>query len=65
MTTPPLALNGTGAIQNARVAVSDFIDRAAITEDSHEAANWSLAAKNMASCLHSLVGAASLVRRGS
>ncbi len=44
-------------------ATSEFVDRAAAAETAKEAADWALAARNMASTLHSLIGAAAHIPR--
>ena len=41
----------------AKNAVAVFVARACNAGDAREAADWSLAAKNMASAIHSLAGA--------
>ena len=42
---------------------SHFVELARIAPSGREAADWALAARNMASVLHSLVGAAATDRR--
>jgi hypothetical protein len=52
-------------IDRARTAVTLFIDRAALAQDPKAAVDWSLAARNMAAVVHSLIGAQATSRRGA
>lgn len=50
-------------LESARGATVVFVERASTAADPREAADWALAAKNMAACFHSLMGAAATARR--
>jgi hypothetical protein len=44
-------------VERAAEICMSFIDSAAASQDAREAADWALAAKHMASTVHSLAGA--------
>ncbi len=48
---------------NAAQMAQEFIDLAAGADSAREAADWALAAENMAATLHSLVGAIATKRK--
>lgn len=50
-------------LDEAKDAAAEFIARAAGATEARDAADWALAAKNMASAVHSLVGAKITERR--
>lgn len=50
-------------VDNAVEMTQEFIDRAASADSACEAADWALAAKNMAATVHSLMGAIATKRR--
>lgn len=52
-------------VENALDATRQFIALAATTHDARDAANWALAAKNMAGTVHSLAGARATQARGA
>jgi hypothetical protein len=49
---------------HASEATATFVERAATAESPKDAADWALAARNMSSTLHSLVGAAGQIAKG-
>ncbi len=51
------------SILAAECAVAEFISHAATEIDPKMAADWALAAKNMAAAVHSLIGALQTARR--
>lgn len=54
---PNIGSKTRAQLEGIENAVVGFAERATATENSREAADWALAAKNMASALHSLMGA--------
>jgi hypothetical protein len=56
-------MSGAYLIEHAKDCAATFVLRASEAREPREAADWALAAKNMAGAVHSLVGADCTERR--
>jgi len=54
-----------GDVDRAAEMTMLFVEKAAGSKDGREAADWALAAKNMAATVHSLAGARATQSRGA